>query len=573
MIITKNFFSWVFAAFAFFVWGCNTKPVEFADIIIENGAIYTVDEEKPTAEAIAIKDGKIMYVGSKDSANLFAGPNTKTIDAEGNFVMPGFIEGHGHIHGLGDFLRDINLMTVANWDEALQRLDSAIKLAKPGEWIIGRGWHQEKWDKTPAVNHLGYPYKNSLDSISPNNPVLLTHASGHSVYVNSKALEIGNVTVETPNPDGGDIVKDPAGNIVGVLEETAMGLVRRPYSEFVKQQSDAQRREKWRKGIELAEADCIKKGITGFVDAGSSFEQMRWMEEEAKAGRLRIRHWMMLRESLENLQANKADLPIINAGNGFLTVKSVKVSLDGALGSYGAWLLAPYSDRVGFFGQNTFPMDDLRSIAVWCWDNGLQLCVHAIGDRANRETINIFEEQISKDPTRNHRWRVEHAQHVHPDEIPRFAKWGIIASMQGIHATSDAPYVPRRLGEMRSRTGAYMWKSFLDAGVLVNNGTDVPVEDADPIANFYATVTRKLKDGSAFYPQQSLSREQALYSYTMANAIAQFEEKQKGSLRVGKYADIVVLSKNLLTCADDEIMKTRILMTIIDGKVAYEAAK
>jgi predicted amidohydrolase YtcJ len=561
------------SAILFFVWGCNTKPVENADTIIENGTIYTVDEERPLAEAIAIKDGKIIYVGSNDSAKLFAGPNTKIIDAEGNFVMPGFIEGHGHIHGLGDFLRDINLMSVANWDEALQRLDSAIKLAKPGEWIIGRGWHQEKWDKTPAVNHLGYPYKNSLDSISPNNPVLLTHASGHSVYVNSKALEIGGVTKETPNPDGGDIVKDPAGNILGVLEETAMGLVRRPYSAYVRQQTDEQRREKWRKGIELAEADCIKKGITSFVDAGSSFEQMRWMEEEAKAGRLRIRHWMMLRESLDNLKANKADLPIINAGNGFLTIKSVKVSLDGALGSYGAWLLAPYSDRVGFFGQNTFPMDDLRAIAGWCWDNGLQLCVHAIGDRANRETINIFAEQIEKDPTRNHRWRVEHAQHVHPDEIPRFAKWGIIASMQGIHATSDAPYVPRRLGEMRSRTGAYMWKSFLDAGVLVNNGTDVPVEDADPIANFYATVTRKLKDGTAFYPQQSLSREQALYSYTMANAIAQFEEKQKGSLSVGKYADVVILSNNLLTCSDEDILKTRILMTMIDGKLAYEAAK
>lgn len=570
MLLKRNFSIMAMTAAVCFVCACSTQPGEVADSIIVNGIVYSVDEERPMAEAVAIKDGKIIYVGSTDSAKLFAGNKTETIDAEGNFVMPGFIEGHGHIHGLGDFLRDINLMTVANWDEALQRLDSAIKLAKPGEWIIGRGWHQEKWDRTPAVNHLGYPYKNSLDSISPDNPVLLTHASGHSVYVNSKALEMGNVTKETPNPDGGDIVKDPAGNIVGVLEETAMGLVRRPYRDFVNQQTDEQRREKWRKGIELAEADCIKKGITSFVDAGSSFEQMRWMEEEAKAGRLRVRHWLMLRESLENLQANRASLPLINAGNGFLTVKSVKVSLDGALGSYGAWLLAPYSDRVGFFGQNTFNMDTLRSIANWCWDNGLQLCVHAIGDRANRETINIFAEQIAKDPTRNHRWRVEHAQHVHPDEIPRFAKWGIVASMQGIHATSDAPYVPRRLGDMRARTGAYMWKSFLQAGVLVNNGTDVPVEDADAIANFYATVTRKLKDGSAFYPEQSLSREQALYSYTMANAIAQFEEKQKGSISVGKYADMVILSNNLLTCTDEEILSTKVLKTMIGGKVVFQ---
>ena len=540
-----------------------------ADTLIVNAVVYTADSSYPAAEAIAIKDGLILYVGTNDSAQMLANEKTEVIDANGQFVMPGFIEGHGHIHGLGDFLRDINLMTVANWDEALQRLDSAIKLAKPGEWIIGRGWHQEKWDKSPAANHLGYPYKSSLDSISPVNPVMLTHASGHSVYVNSKALELAGVTSETPNPDGGDIVKDPAGNIVGVLEERAMGLVRGPYRDYVMQQSDAQRKEKWSRGIELAEEECLKKGITSFVDAGSSFEQMDWMKELADNQKLKIRHWVMLRETPGNLQANGHRLPLTNAGNGFLTVKAVKVSLDGALGSYGAWLIEPYSDRVGFYGQNTFDMDTLRAISAWCWDNGLQLCVHAIGDRANRETINIFAEQIAKDKTRNHRWRVEHAQHVHPSEIPRFAEWGIIASMQGVHCTSDAPYVPKRLGEERSRTGAYMWKAFLNAGVLVNNGTDVPVEDADPIANFYSTVTRKTKDGTAFYPDQSMTRQQALYSYTMANAIAQFEEKEKGSLTAGKYADIVMLSKNLLTCSEDEIMHAKVMMTMVGGKVKF----
>ncbi|MCU0387555.1 MAG: amidohydrolase [Chitinophagaceae bacterium] len=561
--------SWIVLVCASCLSSCSNGKKGGADTVIVNATVYTADSLRTSAEALAIKDGIIVYAGTNDSARLYIDEKTEVIDAEGKFVMPGFIEGHGHIHGLGDFLRDINLMTVANWDEALQRLDSAIKLAKPGEWIIGRGWHQEKWDKTPLANHLGYPYKSALDSISPNNPVMLTHASGHSVYVNSKALEIAGVNEETPNPDGGDIVKDPAGNIVGVLEETAMGLVRRPYSEYVRQQTDEQRKEKWRKGIELAENDCLRKGITSFVDAGSSFEQMVWMEDLAAKGQLQIRHWMMLRESLENLKANKAKLPLINAGNGFLTVKAVKVSLDGALGSYGAWLLAPYTDRLGFFGQNTFPMDSLKAIAGWCWDNGLQLCVHAIGDRANRETVNIFAEQIAKDKSRSHRWRVEHAQHVHPAEIPRFKEWGIIASMQGIHCTSDAPFAPKRLGNERCKTGAYMWKSFWDAGVLVNNGTDAPVEDADPIANFYATVTRKGKSGIAFYPEERLSREQALYSYTMANAIAQFEEKEKGSLVPGKYADIVMLSNNLLTCGDEEILGTKILMTMVGGKVKY----
>lgn len=558
------------AATAIFAVSCNSKTNEVADTVILNGTVYTVDENMPSAAAVAIKDGKIIYVGTNDSAKLFAGDKTEMIDATGQFVMPGIIEGHGHIHGLGDFLRDINLMTVANWDEALHRLDSAIKLAKPGEWIIGRGWHQEKWDKAPAANYLGYPYKNLLDSISPNNPVLLTHASGHSVYVNSKALELGAVTKETPNPVGGDIVKDPAGNIVGVLEERAMGLVRGPYRDFVMQQTEEQRKAKWYRGIELAEEDCIKKGITSFVDAGSSFEQMKWMEELAAGNKLRLRHWMMIRENLENLKTNAKRLPLVNAGNGLLTIKAVKVSLDGALGSYGAWLLEPYTDRVGFYGQNTFNMDSLRAIATFCWDKNLQLCVHAIGDRANRETVNIFSEQVTKDKTRDHRWRVEHAQHVDPAEVPRFAEWKIIASMQGIHCTSDAPYVPRRLGDERARTGAYMWKAFIDAGVLVNNGTDVPVENADPIANFYSTVTRKSKDGKAFYPAQSMSREQAIYSYTMANALAQFEEKEKGSITVGKYADIVILSNNLLTCKEEEITGTRVLMTMINGKVVYK---
>jgi len=552
-------------------WGCKTGAGDVADTIIINASVYTVDEGLPEAEAIAIKAGRIMYVGTNDSANMWKGEKTEVINAGGSFVMPGIIEGHGHIHGLGDFLRDINLMSVANWDEALQRLDSAIKLAKPGDWIIGRGWHQEKWDKAPEQNHLGYPYKNLLDSISPNNPVLLTHASGHSVYVNSKALELAGVTPETPNPPGGDIVKDPSGRIVGVLEERAMGLVRKHYGDFVKLQSEEVRKDKWRKGIELAEADCIRKGITSFVDAGSNFEQMTWMEDMAKNNQLKLRHWIMLRESLGNLKANAARLPLVNAGNGFLTAKSVKVSLDGALGSYGAWLLEPYTDRVGFMGQNTFDMDSLRAISAFCWDNGLQLCVHAIGDRANRETVNIFAEQIAKDKTRNHRWRVEHAQHVNPAEIPRFAEWHIIASMQGVHCTSDAPFVPRRLGDERARTGAYMWKAFLNAGVIVNNGTDVPVEDADPIVNFYSTVTRKSKDGTAFYPAQSMSRAEAIYSYTMANAIAQFEEKEKGSLTVGKYADIVMLSKNLLTCTDEDILNTKVMMTIIDGKVVYKS--
>jgi predicted amidohydrolase YtcJ len=278
----------------------------------------------------------------------------------------------------------------------------------------------------------------------------------------------------------------------------------------------------------------------------------------------------MVREGNENLRKNAGVFPIIDAGNAHFTVKAIKVSLDGALGSYGAWLLEPYHDRAQFFGQNTFDTTELRQIADFAWQKDLQLCVHAIGDRANRETVDIFSEQIIKDKGKDHRWRVEHAQHVHPSEIPRFREWNIIASMQGIHCTSDAPFVAKRLGEERAASGAYMWRAFMDAGVLVNNGTDVPVEDIDPFANFYASVTRKLKDGTSFYPAQRMTRAEAIYSYTLANAIAQFEEKQKGSIEVGKFADLVLLSNDLIQCKDEEIASTKVLMTVVGGKVLYE---
>jgi predicted amidohydrolase YtcJ len=294
------------------------------------------------------------------------------------------------------------------------------------------------------------------------------------------------------------------------------------------------------------------------------------MKQLADDHALRIKHWVMVREGNASLRQNKEQFARLSDADGFLTVKAVKVSLDGALGSYGAWLLQPYSDRKGWTGLNTFNIDSLRSIAEFCWDNGLQLCVHAIGDRANRETIDLFAEQIRKDPTRDHRWRVEHAQHVHPDEIPRFKQWSIIASMQSIHCTSDAPFVEKRLGPERAENGAYLWKAFLNAGVVVNNGTDVPVEKIDPFANFYAAVTRKLKDGSTFYPAQKMTRAEALYSYTMANAYAAFQEKTNGSIETGKYADLVVLDTDLLNSNEDSIPKTKVVMTLVNGVVEFE---
>ncbi len=550
--------------------GFNICLAQKASLVLHNANVYTVNPAQPTAEAIAIDGDKIVFVGKNEDVKKFITTSTEVIDCNGRFVMPGLIEGHGHIHGMGASLINLNLMKVKNWEEIVALVAEAAKKAKPGDWIIGRGWHQEKWDHTPQKNFLGYPYYEELDKVSPDNPVLLTHASGHSSYVNGKALQLAGITEKTPNPAGGDIVKDPSGRLVGVLEETAQSLVSRAYGTWNNKRSEEDRKKEWQKSIFMAEQECLKYGVTSFVDAGSSFQQVAWMKELAQQGKLNIRHWLMVRSGIQALKANEKVFPIINEGNGYLNVRAIKVSLDGALGSYGAWLLESYNDRKDFLGQNTFSIPELRQIADFAWKKDLQLCVHAIGDRANRETIDIFAEQIKQNPAKDHRWRIEHAQHLHPSDIPRFKEWNIIASMQGIHCTSDALFVYKRLGEKRAEEGAYMWRSFLNAGVLVNNGTDVPVEDIDPFANLHASVTRKLKDGSSFFPAQKMTREEALYSYTLANAKAAFEEKQKGSLEVGKLADIVMFSENLLTCPDESIPQTKVLLSVVGGKIKYK---
>ena len=279
----------------------------------------------------------------------------------------------------------------------------------------------------------------------------------------------------------------------------------------------------------------------------------------------------MLRHSYEEMNENLEQFPIIDAGNHFFTCRSIKTEVDGALGSYGAWLLKSYNDKQHFVGQNTTTIEEVTNIARLAAKNDLQLCVHAIGDRANREVINIFEKNIKDNPSKDWRWRIEHAQHLHPEDIPRFKKWGIIASMQGIHCTSDAPFVVDRLGEKRAREGAYPWRSLLDAGVLIANGTDAPVEDVDPLESFYASVTRKRADtGIEFFTEQKMTREEGLYSYTLGNAFAGFEEKNKGSLEKGKLADVTVLTKDLRDCDDMEILEAEVIYTIVGGEVKFE---
>ncbi|MFN0175208.1 MAG: amidohydrolase [Saprospiraceae bacterium] len=570
----KHFF--VLSFFTLFIASCAQSPnipiSQYPNIIYINGNFFTADSLHPQATAVAITGDRILAVGNDSEIKKLAGKETQIIDLQGAFAMPGFIEGHGHFNGLGESLQNLNLINTKSWAEITGLVAEKAKSAKPGEWIEGRGWHQEKWSETPGATVNGYPYNTELSAISPNNPVILYHASGHGLIANSKAIELAGVSSETSDPMGGRIVRDARGRITGVFEENAMGLIEKPFYTWKNIRSEAERNAAFEKTTQLAAAECLAKGITSFQDAGSNFWEIAQYRRLAEADQLPLRLWVMASQPTAHDIPKLDDFPQIGLGNHHFTCRSVKCYFDGALGSYGAWLLAPYDDKPGFVGQNTTPLDTIARMAQACRQYGLQLCVHAIGDRANREVLNVVEKELGA--KNEQRWRIEHSQHIDPQDIPRFAQLGVVASMQAIHCTSDAPFVVKRLGAERARTGAYAWRSVLDSGAHLANGTDTPVEDVNPLPCLYASVTRKRVDtGLEFFPEQKMTREEALLSYTIWNAWAAFEEKEKGSLTPGKLADIVVLSKDLLRCAPEEILEAKVLKTVVGGKVKFDGEK
>jgi predicted amidohydrolase YtcJ len=539
-----------------------------ADLVLRHGKIATVDPALPYAQMIAVRGGRIAAVGAEPEAGRWIGPQTKVIDLKGMLAIPGFIEGHGHFTSLGEYRMGLDLREARTWDEIVAEVGRAARQVKPGDWIVGRGWHQSKWDHPPDPNVEGFPLHASLDSVSPHNPVLLTHASGHAAFVNSQAMAIAGIARDTANPPGGEILKDAAGNPTGLLRERASILAMSFYDRWHAAHSDL------RKTIELATGECLSKGITTFEDAGSPPAVADVFRSMAANHELRLRLWVMLRDSNQALEQKLDSYRTIGAGDGFLTIRAIKKYIDGALGSRGAWLLEPYTDKPDSVGMATETPEEIERTAELAIAHRYQLCVHAIGDRGNREVLNIYERVFREHPDRKDlRWRIEHAQHLNAADIPRFGQLGVIAAMQGIHCTSDAPYVLLRLGPRRAEEGAYVWQKLIKSGAVVGNGTDAPVEDVSPIACYYASVSRKLKDGSRFYPDQRMSREEALKSYTWNNAYAAFEEDVKGSLTVGKLADITVLSRDILTVPEDEILSTDVMDTIVGGKVEYSAGK
>jgi predicted amidohydrolase YtcJ len=547
----------------------GTAQAPPADLVLTNGHIVTVDDGRPEAEAMAVSKDRIQALGSAAEIKSWIGPNTQVIDLQGQLAIPGFIESHGHFAGVGGAQLQLNLMNVESWDKVVAMVAEAVSRARPGEWIYGRGWHQEKWTSRPTPNVEGFPTHASLDKVSPDNPVLLVHASGHAAFANGKAMELSGIRRPTESPAGGEILRDANGDATGLLRERAQGLIKR--GAGAPTPTPEERAARARRELELASQESLAKGITTFEDAGSDLATIDLMKKMVDEGKMGVRLWVMVRQSNETIAPKLADYRMIDYGNGHLTVRAIKKAIDGALGPRGAWLLAPYSDKPESSGLETTKVAEIEETAKLAMQNGYQLAVHAIGDRANRETLNIFERAFKANPGKKDlRWRVEHAQHISAADIPRFGRLGVIASMQGIHCTSDAPYVLERLGAARAQEGAYVWQKLMKTGAIVANGTDAPVEDVDPIASYYATVSRKLKDGKVFYPDQRMSRMEALKSYTMNGAYAAFEEENRGSLKPGKYADITVLSKDILKIPEDEIPTAKVVYTIVGGKVLYK---
>ena len=547
--------------------GCETEK---ADMIIHNGTIYTMNDLMPTTESVAIRNGKIIALGKYRDLDDLITPRTKIINLNGAMMTPGLIEGHGHFYGLGLAKMQLDLSTAESYAELVSMVADAIDRSTPGEWILGRGWHQSKWSDNADSFIKGFQTHDSLSKISPNNPVWLKHASGHAGFANQKAMDIAGVSSETEFGFGGEIIKDLSGNPTGVFNERAQGLISKHVDTNLGKDSDI-------RAIELAVKTCLEHGITSFHDAGTGSKTITTLRSAIDKNLLKVRVYAMLTSrdtSLLNQWYKNG--PEIGTGNDFLTIRSIKLNADGALGSRGAWLIDEYTDRPGHFGMATQSMDYVYKVAKNGIQNGFQVNSHAIGDRANREILDQYEKVFNEFPklSKDHRWRIEHAQHIDPKDIPRFGSLKVIASIQGIHMSSDRPWAINRLGQKRIIEGAYVWRDLINHGAILINGSDVPVEPIDPIASFYASTTRKTLKGlpnSGYEPEQKMTRIEAMKSYTINAAYGAFEEKLKGSIEIGKYADFAVFSQNLITVPDDKILETKILYTIVNGKIEYQA--
>jgi predicted amidohydrolase YtcJ len=537
-----------------------------ADIVFKNGNVYTANDKSAKAQAIAVKGDKIVFVGTNEAAQKFVGANTRVVDLKGNTVLPGFTDAHQHLSGVGQREMTLNLEGTTSLNDLLAKVKARVDQAQPGQWVTGRGWIETHWE--PPV----FPTRWDLDKVSPNNPVILGRADGHGAVANSAALKLGGVDKSTPNPFGGEISKDKnSGEPNGMLLDSAQGLVRRRVPPTTR--ADEER------AVELGVKRDIELGWTQIQDAGGSFADVDIFKKLYAAGTIKLRIYKAVYGPGPNATRLMNEGPTVGAFGNRLTVRTIKVVSDGALGSRGAALLGPYSDAPATSGFLTVKVEELRPMLVEALRKGIQVETHAIGDKANRFILDEYETALKAVPASERkvadpRWRVEHAQIVNPADIPRFAKLGIIPSMQPSHAIGDLFFAPSRLGIERL-AGAYAWESFIKSGVVVPGGSDAPVERGEPMIEFYAAVARKDQkgfSGEGWHPEEAVTRQQALKMFTIWPAYAAFEEKLRGTIEVGKLADFTILSADIMTIPAPEILKTRNVMTVINGEIVFEGS-
>lgn len=544
----------------------GTLPkVQPADLVLKNGNIYTVNERLPRAQAVAVNGDRIVFVGTDAQVQRYVGPKTRVVDLKGKTVVPGMTDAHHHLSGVGFREMTLNLEGVGSLEEFLAKVKARVDQSQPGEWISGRGWIETFWQ--PPI----FPTRAELDTVSPNNPVILTRADGHGSVVNSAALKAAGIDKTTPNPFGGEISKDKqTGEPNGMLLDAAQRLV----SSHLPPTTAAQAEE----AIILGVKRDIALGWTQVQDPGGSYAEVGLMEKLYGEGKIKLRIYKGLSGPGSEGQRLLREGPKIETFDNRLNVRMVKLYADGSLGSRSAALLQPYSDAPDTSGFLTIKEEELQPFLKEALRKGIQIQTHAIGDRGNRFILDQYEKAMNAVPRaewkiKAPRWRVEHSQIVNPTDIPRFKKLGVIPSMQPSHAIGDLHFAPSRLGIDRLK-GAYAWQSFIKSGSIIPGGSDAPVERGEPMIEFYAAVARKdMKgfSGEGWHPEEAVTREQALQMFTIWAAYAAFEEKLRGSIEAGKLADFTVLSADIMKIPEAEILKTRCLMTVIGGEVVYEA--
>ena len=561
MIAFRTFLGAAVLAAPFGLLAQTAAPKAPADLIVTNARVYTADDARPLVEAFAVRDGRIAFVGSQREAAVLRGPNTRVVDAGGRTVIPGMVDAHAHFSGLAQTLRSVDLTGTNSLAEVIARVVAKSTSVPKGTWITGRGWDQNDWGVTD------FPTHEALTAALPDHPVLLERVDGHAMYANMAAMKVAGVTAASKAPVGGQIIKDAKGNPTGVFVDNA--------SNVLEEKVPAPTAAEYKSALKEAIALMHRWGLTGMHDAGASRTAIDTYEELAKAKELNLRLYVMISDDKAALDHYFAKGPQSALYDGQLWVRAVKLYADGAMGSRGAALLEPYSDDPNNSGLLKSTQEHIRDVAERGLKAGFQINSHAIGDRGNRVVLDAYEQALKTVPSVDHRFRVEHAQILHYDDIPRFAQLGVIPSMQASHQTSDMYWIGKRLGPTRLY-GAYAWQSLLQTGVVIPNGSDFPVEQVNPLISFHAAIARQdARDWPAggWFPEQKMSREEALRSMTIWPAYAGFQETSMGSITAGKFADFVILDTDIMRVPAEMVMKTRVLSTWVGGRAVFEAAK